>query len=193
MRRQGIFVAANPGGQSSQLEVRLRDRPPRGRICVLAQECAQLAIKIGGRVEQPVSQVLELVLLEQKVLGNAGVKGFDGVDRQFIASLHSGLSSRLSSALDRASTAATATSPTSAASPAAPAPVTPVRCRVNQRTSLRVHGSFQAVTDSSAIHRSISSASLGNSRSDRRGRATLPSCRRPRSPCRAPGRFSAVA
>jgi len=42
---------------------------------------------------------------------------------------------------------------------AAPAAVTPTRCRVNHRISDRVHGSFQAVTGSSAIHCSMSSAS----------------------------------
>ena len=65
---------------------------------------------------------------------------------------------RFSSPLARAWTAETAPSPTTAMSTAAPAAVTAVRWRVNQRTSFRFHGSFQAMTDSSAIQRSMSSA-----------------------------------
>ena len=63
-----------------------------------------------------------------------------------------------SSPLARACTAETAPSPARAISMAAPAAVTPVRCRVNHRTSVRVQGSRQAVTGSSAIQRSTSSA-----------------------------------
>ena len=55
-------------------------------------------------------------------------------------------------------TASTAPVPASATSTAAAADVTPTRCRVSQRKSTRVHGSRQAPTGSSAIHRSTSSA-----------------------------------
>jgi hypothetical protein len=65
---------------------------------------------------------------------------------------------RFSSPFALAWTPETAPSPTTAMSMAAPAVVTAVRWRVNHRNSLRLHGSFQAITDSSAIQRSMSSA-----------------------------------
>ena len=50
----------------------------------------QLAVEVGGRLQQPVAQLLELVLLEQEVLADAGVERLDRLDGQVVPRLHGG-------------------------------------------------------------------------------------------------------
>ena len=71
-----------------------RQRPPRGQVRLPAQQRPELAVELGGRLQQPVAQLLELVLLEQEVLADAGVEGLDGLDGQIVAGLHRGLERR---------------------------------------------------------------------------------------------------
>ena len=165
MRRQGVLVAADLARQVGQLEVGLRQGPPRGDVGLLAEQGAELAVEVRRRFQEPVAQVLEFLFLEQEVLTDAGVERLDGLDGQVVAGLDLGVGGRErrcscppGRALARACTASTADRPTTPASTAAAAPVTPVRCRVSQRDSFRVQGSAQAETGSSAIHRSTSSA-----------------------------------
>ena len=113
-------------GQVGQLEVRLRQRPPRGDVGLLAEQGSELAVEVGRRLQQPVAQLLELVLLEQEVLADAGVEGLDRLDGQVVAGLHRGLGAarrqlrafvgRRAAALARVCTASTADSPTTPAS-----------------------------------------------------------------------------
>ena len=128
-------------------------RAARSRL--LAQQGTELPVEVGRRFQQPVAQVLELLLLEQEVLADAGVERLDGVDAPGrTAPARSWRSARLASArlllvsverraigVGRVCTASTADSPTTPASTAAAAPVTPVRCRVSQRNRVRVQGS----------------------------------------------------
>ena len=81
-------------GQLGQLEVRLRQRPPRGEVRLLAQERAELAVKIRRRLQEPVAQILELLFLEQKVFAHAGVECLDRIDGQIIAGLDLGVGGR---------------------------------------------------------------------------------------------------
>ena len=74
VRRQRVLQAAHQAGQRGHLKVRTCQRKPRGRVRLPAQERPQLAVEVGGRPEQPVAQLLELVLLQQEVLADAGVE-----------------------------------------------------------------------------------------------------------------------
>ena len=47
----------------------------------------KLAVEVAGRLQQPVAHVLELVLLEQEVFADAGVKRLDRLDRQIVPGL----------------------------------------------------------------------------------------------------------
>ena len=175
VRRQRVLLAADLAGQLGQLEVRLRQRPPRGEVGLLAEQGAELAVEVRGRFQEPVAQLLELVLLEQEVLADAGVERLDRLDGQVVAGLHRGLRAASSeaagrlasrarqrpgdSALARVCTASTADSPTTPASTRhrraghrRPVPRRPAHERA------ATSGSRQAETGSSAIHRSRSSA-----------------------------------
>ncbi len=88
MRRQRVLLAADLVRQVGQLEVGLRQRPPRRQVRLLAQQRAELAVEVGGRLQQPVAQILEFLLLEQEVLADAGVEGLDRFHRQFVPRLH---------------------------------------------------------------------------------------------------------
>ena len=88
MRRQGILGAADLARQIGQLEVGLRQRPPRGDVGLLAEQGAELAVEVRGRFQEPVAQLLEFLLLEQEVLTHAGVKGLDRVGCQLVPRLH---------------------------------------------------------------------------------------------------------
>ena len=67
-----------------------QQRPPRGQVRLLAQQGPELAVEVGGRLQQPVPQVLELLLLEQEVLADAGVERLDRLDGQVVPGLHRG-------------------------------------------------------------------------------------------------------
>ena len=82
--RQRVLLLADLVRQVGQLEVRLPQRPPRGQVRLLAQQGTELAVEVAGRLQQPVAQVLELLLLEQEVLADAGVKRLDRVRRQLV-------------------------------------------------------------------------------------------------------------
>ena len=91
MRRQGVLVAADLARQVGQLEVGLRQGPPRGDVGILAEQGAELAVEVRGRFQEPVAQLLEFLLLEQEVLTHAGVKRLDGLDGQVVAGLDLGV------------------------------------------------------------------------------------------------------
>ncbi len=88
MRRQGVLVAADLARQVGQLEVGLRQGPPRGDVGILAEQGAELAVEVRGRFQEPVAQLLEFLLLEQEVLTHAGVKRLDRVRCQLVPRLH---------------------------------------------------------------------------------------------------------
>jgi hypothetical protein len=179
MRRHPLLLPADLGREVRQLEVRSRQGATRGRVRLLAEQRGELAIELGGRPEEPIAQLLELVLLEQEVLAGARVKGLDRLDRQVLAGLHGGLGaaqfgigggrgrSRVRLAGERGGETGVGRRldgehrqvADHSAVTAAAAPVTPVRWRVDHRSIVRVHGSRQAESGSSAIHRSTSSAS----------------------------------
>ncbi len=91
MRRQGILVAADLARQLGQLEVGLRQRPPRSDVGILVEQGAQPAVELRRRFQEPVAQLLEFLLLEQEVLTHAGVKRLDGLDREVVAGLDLGI------------------------------------------------------------------------------------------------------
>ena len=146
---------------------------------------AQPAVEVGRRLQEPVPLRLELVLLEEEVLADAGVERLDRFDRQIVPRLHGGpgagqvvvgggqgpvgggqglVGGRLAPrrvgdrGLGRVWITRTADSPMTPATTAAAAPVTTVRLRFARRAR-RESGSRYAVTGSSAIQRSMSSAS----------------------------------
>ena len=88
MSRQSVLVAADLACQVGQLEVGLRQGPPRGDVGILAEQGAELAVEVRGRFQQPVAQLLEFLLLEQEVLTHAGVKCLDRVRCQLVPRLH---------------------------------------------------------------------------------------------------------
>ena len=49
------FAGIPSAGQLGQLEVRRRQRPPRRRVGLPAQQGAQPAVEVGGRLQQPVA------------------------------------------------------------------------------------------------------------------------------------------
>ena len=59
-----------------------------GRVGLPTQQRRQLAVEVLGRPQQPVAQLLELVLLQQEVLADAGVERLDRLDRQVVPRLH---------------------------------------------------------------------------------------------------------
>ena len=154
--RQGVLLAADLVRQVGQLEVGLRQRPPRRQVRLLAEQGTELAVEVGRRLQQPVAQVLELLLLEQEVLADAGVERLDRVRRQLVPRLHrrtrlaelgrwlrSGprspsslaFSEAASRALATVCTAATAASPPSSVSSTRLAAITAPRCfRTNFRS-----------------------------------------------------------
>jgi hypothetical protein len=69
--RQHLLLAADLAGS---LEVRGRQRPTRGDIRLLAPRGDELVVEVGVRLQEPVAQLLELVLLEEEVLADAGVE-----------------------------------------------------------------------------------------------------------------------
>src|SRR5262249_60557151 len=64
---QCVFLAADLVSQVGQLEVGLRQRPTRRQVRLLARQGTELAVEVGRRLQQPVAQVLELLLLEQEI------------------------------------------------------------------------------------------------------------------------------
>ena len=84
VRRQGVLLAADLGRQVGQLEVGLRQGPPRSDVGLLAEQGPELAVEVGRRFQEPVAQVLELLLLEQEVLADSGVERLDRVDGQLV-------------------------------------------------------------------------------------------------------------
>ena len=86
--RQRVLRAADLVRQLGQLEVGLRQCPTRRQVRLLAQQGTELAVEVGRRFQQPVAQVLELLLLEQEILADAGVKRLDRVRRQLVPRLH---------------------------------------------------------------------------------------------------------
>lgn len=64
---------------------------PRLPVGIAFEQAAESLVEVGGGVDQPVAQVLELGLLEQEVLADAGVEGLDGVDGEVVAGLDSGV------------------------------------------------------------------------------------------------------
>jgi hypothetical protein len=70
---QGILLAADLVGQVGQLEVGLRQCPVRRQVRLLAQQGTELAVEVGRRIQQPVAQVLEFLLLEQEILTDPNV------------------------------------------------------------------------------------------------------------------------
>ena len=72
--RQHFLGPANQTGQRGHLKVRARHAKPRGRVRFLAEECPELAVEFRRRIQEPVAQLLELVLLEQEVLADASVE-----------------------------------------------------------------------------------------------------------------------
>ncbi len=74
--------------------IRLPERPPRSHVGFLAEQGAQLAIKVAGRLQEPVADLLELLLFEQEVFANACVERFDRLDRKVIPGLDRGLRAR---------------------------------------------------------------------------------------------------
>ena len=91
VRRQRILLPADLLGQVGQLEAGLRQRPPRRQVGLPAEQGPELAVEVGGRLQEPVAQLLELVLLEQEVLADAGMERLDRVDGQVVPRLHGGL------------------------------------------------------------------------------------------------------
>ena len=91
MDREGVFLAADRSGQVSDLEVGLQQCPPRGEVGLAPQQGPELAVEVAGRLQEPVAQVLELVLFEQEILADAGVEGLDRLDGQVVTGLHRGL------------------------------------------------------------------------------------------------------
>ena len=102
-------------------------RPARSSDCASARREArsvslpsrapELAVEVGGRLQQPVAQLLELLLLEQEVLADAGVERLDRLDRQLVPLLDAavgrgqlgvGFASRLSDSVRSAFLAASA-------------------------------------------------------------------------------------
>ena len=81
VRRQGRLLVADLVRQLGQLEVGIRQRPPRGHVRPLVQQGRELAVEVGRRLQQPVAQVLELLLLEQEILADPGVERLDRVRR----------------------------------------------------------------------------------------------------------------
>ena len=65
--------------------------PAARPVGLLAEQGAELAVEVGGRLQEPVAQLLELVLLEQEILADAGVERLDGVDRQLVPLLDAGV------------------------------------------------------------------------------------------------------
>ena len=88
MSSQCVFLAADLVRQVGQLEVGLRQRPTRRQVRLLAQQGTELAVEVAGRIQQPVAQVLELLLLEQEILADPGVERLDRVRRQLVPRLH---------------------------------------------------------------------------------------------------------
>jgi hypothetical protein len=82
--RQRVLHAAYPAGQLGQLVPRRQQRPPRGRARLAFQQGGKLAVEVGRRLQQAVPQPLELVLLEQEVLADAGVERLDRLDGQLV-------------------------------------------------------------------------------------------------------------
>ena len=68
VQRQGVLLAANLIRQVGHLVVRLQQRPPRGQVGVVLQQGAELLVEVGCRIQQPVTQVLELLFLSRKSL-----------------------------------------------------------------------------------------------------------------------------
>ena len=148
MSRQGVLVAADLARQVGQLEVGLRQGPPRGDVGLLPQQGAELAVEVRGRFQEPVAQLLEFLLLEQEVLTHAGVKRLDCVRRSLyrastaardlvsrplasfraVFALVSLVSDAASLALAAVCTAATAAKPPRSDSSTRLAANTPVRC-----------------------------------------------------------------
>ena len=91
VRGQCVRVASHLRGEAGQLEVRRRQRPTRGQVGLLAEQGRELAVEVGGRLQEPVAQLLELLFLEQEVLADAGVERLDRLDGQLVPCLHGGL------------------------------------------------------------------------------------------------------
>ena len=89
--RQRVLRLPDVAGQLGQLEVCLQHRLPGRPVRVVPQQRPQLAVEVAGRLEQPVAQVLEHFLLEEEVLGDAGVERLDRLDRELVPLLHAGL------------------------------------------------------------------------------------------------------
>ncbi len=82
MGRERILLTTNVRGQLGQLEGRLIERASRSQVRLPAQQGAQPAVEAGRRCQEPLAQVLELLLLEQEVFADARVKGLDRLGRQ---------------------------------------------------------------------------------------------------------------
>src|SRR5262249_16207086 len=63
VRPQGVLLAPDLAGQAGQLVVRPQGRPPRGRLALPPQQGREPAVEVPGRPQQPVAQLLELLLL----------------------------------------------------------------------------------------------------------------------------------
>ena len=91
VHRQGLLGSADARVQQRQLEIRGRQRPPRGNVILPGQQCTQLAVEVRRRSQQSVAQFLELALLQQEVLADAGVKRPDRLDGQIVPGFDGGL------------------------------------------------------------------------------------------------------
>ena len=136
-------------------------------------------VEVAGRLQQPIAQLLESLLLQQEVFADAGVERFDGLHgelyRVCTASLER-LELRVGGSLAVLAAVSRVLRPRDvglglrlhhrdrgdadhSGDHAAAAEVTAVRFRFAHRRARRDSGSRQAETGSSAIHRSTSSAS----------------------------------
>ena len=91
MCRQRGFRLSDLVRQFSHLEVRLSHRPPRSDVRLLAEQGTQLAVEVACRLQEPVTDVLELFLLEQEAFADAGMKGLDRLDSEVVPGFDGGL------------------------------------------------------------------------------------------------------
>jgi hypothetical protein len=85
--RQCVFPLADLTCQLGHFVIRLPQGPPRSQVRLLAKQRTELAVEIAGRLQEPVADVLELLLLQQEVFADARVKRLDRLDSQVVPGL----------------------------------------------------------------------------------------------------------